>query len=165
MSIHIRNAVATDLPALLEIVNQAILNTTAIYDYEPRTMAEQEAWFKDKTDHGFAVLVAETDGKIAGFSSYGTFKAKIGYRFTAEHSVYVAEGFHGKGTGSLLLQELIAVARQNGLHTLIGYVDSENGGSIAFHRKFGFEEAGLLREVGFKFGRQLDVLLMQLILK
>ncbi|MGK4568688.1 N-acetyltransferase family protein [Flavobacterium sp. 3HN19-14] len=97
--------------------------------------------------------------------SYGTFRIKAAYQFTVEHSVYVAEEFSGKGIGKLLLQQLIATAKEEGYHLMIGCIDADNSGSIAFHEKFGFEVTGHLKEVGFKFDRWLDLVLMQLVLK
>lgn len=162
MKAIIRQADSRHLADILEIVNDAIRNTTAIYDYAPRSETEHLKWYQDKKSEGFPILIAEIDGKTAGFATYHTFKPKIGYRFTAEHSVYVREGFQGKGVGSSLLEALIGLAKENGLHTLVGYIDAENKDSIAFHEKFGFANAGLLEEVGYKFDRWLDVRLMQL---
>lgn len=161
-SVSIKQADSRHLPEILDILNWAIRNTTAIYDYAPRSEAEHLRWYQEKKSEGFPLLVAEVDGRVAGFASYHTFKPKIGYRFTAEHSVYVKDGLHGKSIGSQLLAELIRMARENGLHTLVGYVDSDNTDSIAFHEKFGFRPAGLLEQVGYKFDRWLDVRLMQL---
>lgn len=162
MSVVIRNADSRHLSDILDILNDAILHTTAVYDYARRSEAEHLKWYQDKKTEGFPLLIAEAEGKVVGFATYHTFKPKIGYRFTAEHSVYVREHFHGKGVGSMLLSELIAIARKNDLHSLIGYIDADNKGSIAFHEKFGFKTAGTLEEVGFKFDRWLDVRLMQL---
>jgi len=164
MEFSLRLATRDDVPGILEIVNHAILHTTAIYDESPRTADTQMRWLDDRLSEGFPVWVAETGGEIAGFASYGTFKPKTGYRFTAEHSVYVKDGFQGKGIGGILLGKLIASARAQKLHTLVGVIDASNTGSIAFHEKFGFESCGTIRQVGFKFGRWLDVTYMQLLL-
>ena len=102
---------------------------------------------------------------MIGFGTYGTFREKIGYQYTVEHSVYVAEAFIGKGIGTLLLTELIQLAKSQGYHTMIGAIDADNGDSIAFHKKFGFVECGIIKEAAFKFNRWLDLLFMQLILK
>lgn len=163
MSVTIRHAATADLPEILLIVNQAIAHTTAIYDEAPRTVEAHQLWFDDKMNNGFPVIVAEADGKIAGFGAYGTFKPKTGYRFTVEHSVYVREDAIGKGIGKLLLGKLIELAKAQGIHTMIGVIDASNTGSIAFHKQFGFTENGTLKEVGFKFGRWLDVTMMQLL--
>jgi len=160
----IRVATVVDLPSLLMIVNESIRNTVAIYDYDERTLKEQEIWFTDKAKSGFPVVVAELDNIIVGFGSYGTFKAKKGYDFTVEHSVYVLPEYKGLGFGNLLLSDLIKRAKEQELHVMIGYIDASNTASIDFHKKFGFVETGHLKQVGFKFGKWLDVKLMQLIL-
>ena len=165
MSIQIRPATEADLAAILSIVNQAILHTTAIYDYDARTPEQQKAWWKEKQAADFPVVVAEIHDVVVGFGTYGTFRIKVGYRFTVEHSVYVAENHWGKGIGKLILSHLIASAKAQKYHTMIGVIDASNGGSIAFHQKFGFTEIGVLKEVGFKFNKWLDVSLMQLVLE
>lgn len=162
MNITIRPASAGDLPEILAIVNHAIAHSTAIYDYDERTLAMQTAWFEDKVENGFPVIVAECEGKTIGFGSYGSFRFKAAYQFTVEHSVYVADGMIGKGIGRLLIQELIRLAKQQKMHVMIGCIDAANQKSIAFHKKFGFEESGICREVGFKFGKWLDLQFMQL---
>ncbi|RXR19373.1 N-acetyltransferase family protein [Flavobacterium amnicola] len=165
MSIKLRPATLNDMPAVLEIVNYEILNTTAIWDYDIRTLELQIEILKEKQSKNFPFLVAEKEGKIAGFGTYGTFRHKIGYRFTVEHSVYVHKDFHGNGIGSTLLNELIEIAKIQKLHTMIGVIDSENHGSIAFHQKMGFENAGHIKQTGFKFDRWLDSVFMQLMLE
>lgn len=110
------------------------------------------------------MLVADLDGEVAGFATYGTFRPKPGYRFTVEHSVYLGESFRGKGIGTLLLTELIKIAKEAGVHTMIGGIDSSNEGSYLFHQKLGFKEVARLKEVGHKFGGWLDIIFMQLIL-
>ncbi|WP_136668212.1 GNAT family N-acetyltransferase [Flavobacterium sp. H122] len=164
MSIKIRQANIEDMPSVLEIVNYEILNTTAIWDYDVRTLAQQEAILKEKTEKNFPFLVAEKEGKIIGFGTYGPFRHKIGYRFTVEHSVYVHKDHHGNGAGSILLKELIEIAKTQNLHTMIGVIDSENLGSIAFHKKLGFKEVGHIKETGFKFDRWLDSVFVQILL-
>lgn len=165
MAVEIRNATREDITAILEIVNHSIVHSTAIYDYEARNLAQQLAWFAEKQELGLPVMVAEIDGNIAGFGTYGSFRLKIAFQYCIEHSVYVAENFKGRGVGKLLLKELIELAKNSGYHTMIGCIDAENTDSIAFHEKFGFKVTGTLNEVGFKFGRWLDLVLMQLILK
>ncbi len=165
MEIQIRNAVASDLPEILAIVNYSILHSTANYNYEVQSMEVQMQWFKDKQSKNYPVIVADLNGKAIGFGSYGMFREKIGYQYTVEHSVYVENEYIGKGIGKLLLTELINMAKAEGYHVMVGGIDADNTGSIAFHKKFGFVENGIIREVGFKFGKWLDLLFMQLILK
>lgn len=165
MSITIRPANISDMPLVLEIVNYEILNTTAIWDYDIRSLKQQEAIFVEKQEKDFPFIVALKDDKIVGFGTYGTFRFKIGYRFTVEHSVYVHKDFHGNGIGSLLLKELIEIAKNQKLHTMIGVIDSENKGSIAFHQKLGFEIVGNIKQTGYKFERWLDSVFVQILLK
>lgn len=165
MDIIIRNATPKDLPVILEIINQAILTTTAIYDYDIRTLEEQTAWFEKMIEDGMPVIVAEHDKQVLGYSSYNIFKPKIGYRFSVEHSIYLDDKSRGIGVGGKLLKSLIQRARESGLHTMIGVIDASNRGSIEFHKKFGFIEKGYLREVGYKFDQWLDAVFMQLILE
>lgn len=162
MQINIQKATLSDVNSILEIVNDAILNTTAIYDYDLRTCEEQTEWFLLKEKNNFPVFVAELNNEIVGFGTYDSFRSKIGYRFTVEHSVYVKEGFAGKGIGKLLLEQLISTAKYENYHVMIGVIDASNENSIRFHEKFGFESIGILKEVGFKFNRWLDANLMQL---
>ena len=162
MQYIIRKATASDLISILEIANYAILNTTAIYDYDARTLEEQTIIFTSKEDRNFPTFVAELNNEVVGFGTYDTFRTKLGYRFTVEHSVYVKDGFAGKGIGKALLQELITTARQENYHIMIGVIDASNENSIRFHEKFGFQSMGILKEISFKFDRWLDANLMTL---
>ncbi|MBL0012359.1 MAG: N-acetyltransferase [Flavobacterium sp.] len=164
-NVIIRTANITDLPQILEIVNHAILHTTSNYLYEAQTLNDQAKWFEDKKSKGFPIFVADQNGIAIGFGTYGTFREKIGYQFTVEHSVYVAPDQIEKGIGRMLMLALIESAKEEGYHTMIGGIDAENTGSIEFHKKFGFEETGVIKEVGFKFGKWLDLQFMQLLLK
>jgi L-amino acid N-acyltransferase YncA len=159
-----RPATLDDIPSILEITNHEILNSTVLYEYEPRTLRQQTDWFNEKSDNNWPVLVAELDGKVVGFGTYGPFRARVAYRNSIEHSVYVHKDFRGKTIGHQLMIELIRLARISGYHTIIAGIDSSNKGSVEFHRKFGFETVGTFKEVGFKFNRWLDVIFMQLIL-
>jgi len=162
----IRRARIEDIEAILEIVNDAILNSTAIYDYDVRTLNDQISWFQEKQEQDFPVIVAtDENDKITGFGTYGTFRMKIGFKFTVEHSVYVKEGHSGKGIGKAILLELIALAKAQKLHVMVGCIDAENTGSIAFHEKFGFKKAGILKESGYKFDKWLDLQFVQLMLE
>lgn len=165
MNIKLRHATANDLEKILEIVNHSILHTTANYNYEIQTLEVQTKWFEDKQEKNLPIVVADLDGEVIGFGSYGQFREKIGYQYTVEHSVYVVENAIGKGVGGKLLTELIRLAKEQGLHVMIGAIDADNAGSIAFHERFGFVATGTIREVGYKFGHWLDLVFMQLILK
>ncbi|GGB81380.1 N-acetyltransferase [Flavobacterium suaedae] len=164
MEITIQTATVAHLNSILGIMNQAILYTTAIYDYEPKNIKEVELWFKTKQDGNFPVIVALQNDEVVGYATYHQLKDKAGYKFCVEHSVYVAEEQKGKGIGKLLLSELIDIAKEQSMHSMIGLIDAENKNSIAFHEKFGFTKAGLLKQAGYKFNRWLDVQIMQLIL-
>ena len=151
--------------AILEILNDAILNSTALYDYEPRTLENMRAWFKAKRDGGFPVIGAlDERGELAGFASYGTFRERPAYKYTIEHSVYVRADRRGAGCGIALMRALIARATEQQYHVMVGGIDRDNGGSIRFHEKLGFVHAGTLPQVGFKFGRWLDLAFYQLTL-
>jgi L-amino acid N-acyltransferase YncA len=162
MKYIVRKATTSDLFTILEIVNHAILNTTSIYDYDIRTLEDQTLIFETKKAKNFPLFVAESNDEILGFGTYDTFRTKMGYRFTVEHSVYVKDGFAGQGIGKLLLEKLIETARQENYHIMIGVIDASNENSIRFHEKFGFQSMGILKEVGFKFDRWLDANLMTL---
>lgn len=165
MKTIVRSARIEDVETILEIVNDAILNTTAIYDYDVRTLDDQILWFQEKQKQNFPVIVATDENyNVVGFGTYGTFRMKIGFQFTVEHSVYVKEGFAGKGIGKALLLELITLAKAQKLHVMVGCIDAENTGSIEFHEKFGFKKAGVLKESGYKFDKWLDLQFVQLIL-
>ncbi|MNG16185.1 N-acyltransferase YncA [compost metagenome] len=140
------------------------MHTTANYNYDVQTLEVQTKWFEDKTAKNLPIVVADLDGEVVGFGSYGQFREKIGYQYTVEHSVYVVDNVIGKGIGSKLLTELIRLAKEQGYHVMIGAIDADNSGSIAFHEKFGFVVTGTIREVGYKFDHWLDLVFMQLIL-
>ena len=153
-----------DCSAILEIINEQILTGTALYDYQPRTFAQQLAIFDEKLQKGFPIIVAKIADEIVGFGYYSEFRFREAYKFTVEHSVYAKKKHIGKGIGHLLLSELIELAKKQNLHTMIGVIDSENESSITFHEKFGFEKAGFIKESGYKFDRWLHSVFMQKIL-
>ena len=151
--------------AILAIFNEAILHSTALYVYEPRTRQNMVDWFEAKRTGGFPVIgIEESDGTLMGFGSYGAFRAFPAYKYTVEHSVYVHQDHRGKGLGRMLMQELIAAARQADLHAMIGGIDAANTSSISLHERLGFKHVGTLPQVGFKFGRWLDLAFYQLLL-
>ena len=162
----VRPATSADLPAILEIYNDAVLTTTATYDYEPRTMEHRVAWFEEHVKQDYPVFVAQDDSDhIVGWSSLSGYRARPGYRFTSENSIYVAADQRGKGIGKLLLVPLIETARKRGLRAIIAAIDATNEASIRLHARFGFEKVGHFKQVGFKFNRWLDVVYMELLLK
>ncbi len=164
-AVSIRDAQETDLPEILTIHNTAIAETTAIWDTEPVDLDERLAWWRGRTAGGFPVLVADIDGTVAGYASYGQWRPKSGYRFSVENSVYVAPGFQRLGIATALLTELLERARRAGtVHAVIAAIESSNTTSITLHEKFGFRTVGVLPEVGHKFDRWMDLTLMQLTL-
>lgn len=165
MEIKIRPYQSRDAEAIVGILNYYIANSTALYDYEPRTTEQQQVIFDEKLKKGFPVIVATIDNIAVGFGYYSEFRFREAYKFTVEHSVYVAPNEHGKGIGKVLLQNLIDLAKQQKLHTMVAVIDSENQNSIAFHEQFGFETVGNIKESGFKFERWLHSIIMQLILE
>jgi phosphinothricin acetyltransferase len=164
MTINTRYATENDLIAILEIVNHAILHTTSNYNYDVQTIEQQLEWFFQKQQKSFPIIVALHDNEVVGFGTYGTFREKIGYQTTVEHSVYVKDVYIGKGIGKILMQLLIETAKTQNLHTMIGCIDADNKDSIAFHQKFGFTISGTLPQVAFKFDRWLDLVIVQLLL-
>jgi L-amino acid N-acyltransferase YncA len=160
---RIRPALEADLPAILAIYNDAVENTTAIWNETPVDLGNRRSWVAERTGRGFPVLVAERD-LVIGYGSFGDFRPFEGYRVTVEHSVYVAKDAHGQGAGQALLAALIAEARRMEKRNMIGAIDAANAASIALHAKLGFAEAGRLPGVGTKFGRPLDLVLMQKVL-
>lgn len=150
---------------ILDILNDAIVSSTALYDYQPRPIESMRSWFDVKGRGGFPVLGAVDDaGALLGFASYGTFRAHPAYKYSVEHSIYVRREQRGRGVGRLLLTRLMASATEQQYHVMIGGIDRENGASIALHEKLGFELAGLIRHAGFKFGRWLDLAFYQRLL-
>ena len=161
MTTIIRPAVEADLPAILAIYNDAVANTTAIWNDQPVDLANRRAWFVGRVGQGFPVLVAEEDALVVGYGSFGDFRPFDGYRFTVEHSVYVAEGVRRRGIASALLASLEERARALGKHVMVAGIASDNDASLRLHERLGFTETGRMSEVGFKFGRWLDLVLMQ----
>ena len=151
--------------AILEIFNEAIANSTALYDYAPRPFESMEPWFKAKQLGGYPVIGAvDASGHLLGFASYGTFRDRPAYKYSVEHSVYVHHRHRGRGLGQALLQELIRAAQFQQMHVMIGGIDTTNAGSISLHEKLGFSHAGTIPQAGFKFGRWCDLSFYQLTL-
>ncbi len=153
------------LPAIRTIYNDAIENTTALYEYRPRSAETIRVWWEGKRQAGYPVLgIERPQGGLAGFASWGPFRPFPAFKYSVEHSVYVAADCRGGGIGRRLLESIVAEAVSHQLHLLIGGIDSSNAASIALHRSLGFEHAGTIRQAGFKFGRWLDLEFWQLCL-
>jgi phosphinothricin acetyltransferase len=150
--------------AILDIFNEAIAHSTALYEYQARTPENIRAWFAEKEAGLFPVIGAEADGVLLGFASYGRFRARAAYKYTVEHSVYVHHEHRGRGIGKALMLQLIAAARAQNYHVLVGGIDIANRTSVALHERLGFTYAGTVRESAYKFGGWLDLGFYQLIL-
>jgi L-amino acid N-acyltransferase YncA len=152
-------------PEILAIFNEAIANSTALWDYEPRTITSMGVWFDAKERDGFPVVgIVDHAGKLIAFGSYGPFRSWPAYKYTVEHSVYIEKESRGQGLGRNLLARLIEEANAQGFHTMIGGIESQNTASRALHEAMGFEKCAEIRQAGFKFGRWLDLLFYQLLL-
>lgn len=161
MPVVVRDAVEQDIPAVLAIYNEVIATSTAVYIDQPATLEERRAWWRARTDAGYSVLVAEDDSGVAGFASFGDFRPRPGYRYTVEHSVYVRADSRGRGIGQVLMTTLLNRATALGKHLMVGGVDAENAESLRFHERLGFERVAHFKEVGYKFGRWLDLVFLQ----
>lgn len=164
MEINIRPYQPKDAETIVAILNYYIANSTALYDYEARTFEQQQSIFDEKLKKGFPVIVAIIEERVVGFGYYSEFRFREAYKFTVEHSVYVMPNEHGKGIGKVIMQNLIRLAKEQKLHTMIGVIDAENESSIAFHEQFGFTTVGIIKESGYKFERWLHSVIMQLML-
>jgi phosphinothricin acetyltransferase len=152
--------------AILSIFNDAIANSTALYDYRPRAPESMNPWFEAKSKGRYPVIGVEDEtGTLMGFASYGPFRAWPAYKYTVEHSVYVDGRFRSRGLGRLLLTEIIAAAQGQDYHVMVGGIDAANAVSIRLHESLGFSHCGTVKHAGFKFGRWLDLAFYQLILR
>ena len=161
---RIRDAKEEDMPEILEIYNDIIQNSTAVFSYAPHTLEMRLTWWKDRIGGGFPVHVA-TDpdtGKILGFASYGPFRAWRGFKYTVENSVYCHRESRGRGVGKLLLKATIEHAQANSIHAIVAGIEASNEVSIGLHKQFGFVETGTMKQVGFKFNKWLDLSFLQL---
>lgn len=151
--------------AILEIFNEAIANSTALYEYKLFPPERMMSWFADKAAGNYPVIGAvDESGRLLGFASYGVFRAKPAYKYSVEHSVYVHKDHRGKGVGRALLEKIIDAGRKQNYHVMVGGIDAENEPSIELHKQFGFVHAGTITQAGFKFGRWLDLAFYQLTL-
>ncbi len=149
-----------DQRAIMDIYNDAVLHSTATFDLEPRTWDDQQRWFQEHRPP-YAVFAARQGDTVVGWGSLSPFRPKPGYRYTAEDSIYVHKDFRGRGIGASLLGLLMDAALRGRFHTVMALIDGDNAASIRLHERFGFRQVGTFREVGFKFGRWLDVVHMQ----
>ena len=151
--------------AILAIFNDAIANSTALYDYKPRTAESMVGWFEAKTRGRYPVIGIEDDaGTLMGFGSFGPFRAWPAYKYTVEHSIYIDSRFRGQGHGRVLLEAIVAAAVTQDYHVLVGGIDAANAVSIRLHERLGFTHCGTVQQAGFKFGRWLDLAFYQKIL-
>jgi phosphinothricin acetyltransferase len=164
MDFQIRPYQASDLEAIREIINDSILFTSNNYDYKTKTSEEVQLQMEQKLTDGLPILVGVSKGEACGFATYGKFRAKPGYNTTVEHSIYLNESAQGKGLGTAMMQDLIQIARNQGIHVMIAGMDSQNLGSYRFHERLGFKEVARIPEVATKFEKWLTLVLMQLTL-
>jgi L-amino acid N-acyltransferase len=150
---------------ILAIFNEAIANSTALYDYKPRTIESMGNWFKAKEAGNYPVIgMIDDAGVLLGFASYGTFRAWPAYKYSIEHSVYLHKDHRGKGLGKVLMHALIEHAQSQQYHIMVGGIDTSNTTSVALHEKLGFAHCGTIKQAAFKFDRWLDLAFYQLIL-
>ena len=166
MEFQLKPCTEKQLPEILDIFNDAILNSTALYDYKVRTMETMNAWYADKLSHNSPVIGAfDENDLLLGFATYGMFRVRPAYKYTVEHSVYVRSDKRGQGLGKALLREIISKAEEQDYHVLVGVIDASNAVSIKLHENEGFVLSGIMKETGYKFGKWLDAAFYQLILK
>lgn len=158
----IRRATKEDIPTILEIFNDNILNSTAIYMYKEQTLEDRLRWFEEKQASDNPLFVFEEDGEVAGYATYGSFRAYPTNQYTVEHSVYVHKNHYKKGIASKLMNAIIEEAKVKGVKTMVGCIDKENIASIKIHEKFGFLYSGTIRNAGYKFGNWPDLVFYQL---
>lgn len=163
-AVHLRDAENADLDTITEIHNHAVVHTTAIWNEDAVDRADRAAWLADRTARGYPVIVAADETGVVGYASYAQWRPHSGYRHTVEHSVYVRGDQRGRGIGKMLMTALIERARADGMHVMIGGIESGNAASIALHERLGFREVGRMPQVGAKFGRWLDLSMLQLVL-
>ena len=158
----IREATKSDLIDILEIYNDAIINTTAVYTYKAQTINDRKKWFESKGSEGYPILVVEENNRVIGFATLGPFRAWPAYKYTIEHSIYVDTKYRNKGTGTLLAKELIRISNERGFATMVAGIDESNEKSIKLHEKLGFSYSGKINKAGFKFGKWLNLVFYQL---
>ena len=150
---------------ILDIFNDAIAHSTALYEYKLRTSKDMIQWFSDKRAHDWPVLGAFNEAEqLLGFATYGTFRNKPAFKYTVEHSIYIHKDHRGQGVGRILLGHIIAQAKAQNFHCMVGAIDAQNAASIHLHQQFGFTYSGTIAQSGFKFGEWLDLAFYQLLL-
>jgi len=160
--LSVRTATEADQQAIMDIYNDSVLNNTATFDTDPRTIEKQMVWFRNhKKNH--PVLVGEKDGKVVGWASLSPWSDRCAYDTTVEVSVYVHKDYRGQGIGSQLLKQVTIMGKDAGNHTVLSRITQGNEHSIHLHEKLGYTHVGVMKQVGFKFGKFLDVHMMQLI--
>lgn len=164
MEATVRPAVEADLPAILGIYNHAIEHTTAVFSYKPHTLAMRREWFEAKRAANHPVFVAQSDGGVVGFATFGPFRPWPAYKYTVENSVYVAEHARRSGIARSLMNRLLLDARDKQCHAVIAGIVSDNTASIRLHQSLGFVEVAHFREVGYKFGRWRDLKFFEILL-
>jgi L-amino acid N-acyltransferase len=160
----IRLAGDDDLADILRIYNQAVEKTTAVFEYRPHTIEMRREWFRAKQAASLPVLVATESGALQGFATFGPFRAWPAYKYSVEHSVYVDESVRGRGVGRALVESVLTQARDRDLHVVMAGITSDNAVSLRLHETLGFTEVAHIREVGYKFGRWLDLKFLQIVL-
>lgn len=166
MDFQLKPCSEKQLPEILDIFNDAILNSTALYDYKTRNMETMNAWYADKLKGNYPIVGAfDENDTLLGFATYGMFRVRPAYKYSVEHSVYVRSDKRGHGVGKVLLREIIKKAGEQNFHVMVGVIDASNGVSLKLHENEGFILTGIMKEVGFKFGKWLDAAFYQLILK
>ncbi|MBA8991383.1 phosphinothricin acetyltransferase [Curtobacterium pusillum] len=160
--VTVRDCEPRDLDVVHALHVDAVLHSTAIWQEEPHPRSYFDGWLAERRADGYPVIVAEIDGRVAGYASYSQWRPHQGYRLTVEHSVYVVEEFRGRGVATALMNALVSRAKDEGRHVMIAGICSTNTGSIALHERLGFTTVAVVPEVGRKFGRWLDLTLMRL---
>lgn len=158
----IREASEKDLNGILEIYNDAILSTTAIYAYKIQTLEEKKQWYKEKKRDGYPLLVFEKNNTVVGFATFGPFRNWPAYKYTIEHSIYVHKDYRNQGIATKLMKEIIKIANEREYATIVAGIDGSNEISIKMHEKIGFKYSGTVTKAGFKFGKWLDLAFYQL---
>ncbi|MGZ5957570.1 MAG: N-acetyltransferase family protein [Myxococcaceae bacterium] len=158
----IRDATEAEVPGILDIYNEVLATSTAIFSETPTTVEERLKWFRARRELGYPVLVATDGSGLLGFASFGDFRSWPGYRHTVEHSVHVRLDVRGRGVGGELMRALVDRASALGKHVMVAGVDAENVASIRLHERLGFQRSGTLHQVGCKFGRWLDLTFLEL---